>query len=275
MIDLTNHVALVTGSSRGIGRACALRLAQAGADVVVNYVSSKSAAEEVAGTILALGRKAIVVKADVSEPDDCKALAEYVGDVFGRLDILVSNAATGGFRPLIATTTRQFHAAFATNVEALMHLMRELYPLLKPGKRAGHGPSEISETSAPPHPFARRAKIIAVSSHGSHYALPMYGLVGMTKAALESLVRHAAMEFGREGVNVNVLLSGLVDTDAVKDIPNHDLIFARRQERSLVNERQLTPDDVADVAVFLASPLADMIQGQTIIVDAGTAVTLG
>ena len=85
-IDLSHQVALVTGSSRGIGRSCALRLAQAGADVVVNYVSSRAAAEEVAGEILALGRRAVVVKADISEADDIAAMAEYVESYFGRLD---------------------------------------------------------------------------------------------------------------------------------------------------------------------------------------------
>jgi enoyl-[acyl-carrier protein] reductase III len=254
MIDLSNHVALVTGSSRGIGRACALRLAQAGADVVVNYISNRNQADEVAGTIMALGRRALVIKADASESEDVESLAGQVKEHFGRLDIIVSNAATGGFRPLLATTTRQFQAAMATNVEALLHLFKAFFPLLKASEK--------------------RAKVIAISSHGSQHALPMYGLVGMTKAALESLVRHAAMEFGPHNINVNVLLSGLVDTDAVRNIPDHDDLFARNQNRSLSGDRQLTPDDVADVAVFLASPLADMILGQTIIVDGGVGITM-
>lgn len=255
MIDLTGQVALVTGSSRGIGRACALRLAQAGADVVINYVSSRAAAEEVAGRVLAMGRRAAIVKADISEPDDVAEMAAYVGDTFGRLDVLISNAATGGFRPLLAMTSRQFHSAFSTNVEALLHLLRAVVPLFK---RSGG-----------------RKKIIALSSHGSRYALPMYGLVGMTKAALESLVRQAAMELGPSNVNVNALLSGLVDTDAVREIPGRDRIFERRRERSLTGDRQLELDDVADVALFLASPLSDLVQGQTLVVDAGTSVTLG
>jgi enoyl-[acyl-carrier protein] reductase III len=255
MIDLTEQVALVTGSSRGIGRMCALRLAQAGADVVINYVSSRAAAEEVAGRIVAMGRRAAIVKADISEPDDVAAMAEYVQSTFGGLDVLVSNAATGGFRPLLAMTSRQFHAAFSTNVEALLHLLRVFFPLFR------HR--------------ARRAKVIALSSHGSHFALPMYGLVGMTKAALECLVRQAAMELGPHNVNVNALLSGLVDTDAVREIPGRDQIFARRKERSLTGERQLSVEDVADVALFLASPMSDLIQGQTLIVDAGSSITLG
>src|SRR5437868_1459441 len=146
MIDLTGKVALVTGSSRGIGRACALRLAQAGADVVINYVSSRAAAEEVASAIAALGRRVAVVKADISEVDDVTAMAEYVESLFGQMDILISNAATGGFRSLLAMSSRQFHSAFSTNVEALLHLLRVFYPMLK---------------------RSERAKVIALSSHGS------------------------------------------------------------------------------------------------------------
>src|SRR5690554_4389773 len=115
MIDLTGRVALVTGSSRGIGRACALRLAEAGADVIVNYVSSKAAALEVAGQIRDIGRTAAAVRADVSQRDDVESMMEYVKLEFGTLDILVSNAATGGFRPLVATTDRNFDAAMQIN----------------------------------------------------------------------------------------------------------------------------------------------------------------
>ncbi|HLA85125.1 MAG TPA: SDR family NAD(P)-dependent oxidoreductase, partial [Thermoguttaceae bacterium] len=96
MIDLSGRVALVTGSSRGIGKACALRLAQAGADVVINYVTSQAAADEVAQQIAAMGRRAMVVKADVSEEDDVRAMVEHVGKTWGRLDIVVSSAASGG-----------------------------------------------------------------------------------------------------------------------------------------------------------------------------------
>ena len=112
MIDLTGRCALVTGSSRGIGRACALKLAEAGADVIVNYVTSKSAAMEVANRIDAMGRRTWIAKADVGEEDDVESMIQFITDEIGRLDIIVSNAATGGFRPLLAASTRhfQFHA---------------------------------------------------------------------------------------------------------------------------------------------------------------------
>ena len=254
MIDLTGRVALVTGASRGIGKACALRLAEAGADTILNYVTSQTAATEVAEKIQAMGRRAAVVKADVGEQEDVAAMMEFVAANFGQLDILVSNAATGGFRPLLATSVRNFEAAMKTNVLALIHLLQSAVRLLE--RATG------------------RAKVIALSSHGSHLALPMYGLIGSSKAALESLVRHFALELGGRGINVNVVQAGLVETDSTRRLPNSEAIFASRQARSLTGERQLTPEDVADAVLYLASPLSDMIQGQTVIVDGGAAINV-
>ena len=131
MVGLNGQVALVTGSSRGIGRASALRLAEAGADVIVNFVTSQAAAEEVAGRIQQLGRRAAVVKADVSEYEDVQAMLAFVRERFGRLDIVVSNAASGGFRPLMDSTARHFEAAMNTNVRALLYLVQAARDLLE------------------------------------------------------------------------------------------------------------------------------------------------
>lgn len=252
MISLTGRVALVTGASRGIGRACALRLAEAGADVVVNYLTSESAATEVAREIQQLGRQAAVVKADVSEPEDVSAMIDFVRERYRQLDILISNAASGGFRPVIDATPRHFEAAMRTNVQALLFLLQAARPLLAASDRRG--------------------KVVALSSHGSHLALPAYGLIGASKAALESLVRHLALELGDTGVNVNVVLAGLVETDSTRKLPNAAEIFAEASHRMLVGDRPLTARDVADTVVFLSSPLSDLIQGQTIVVDGGAAI---
>lgn len=254
MIDLSGKVALVTGSSRGIGKACALRLAEAGADVVVNYVTNRQAAMELADTIANLGREVLVVKADVSEEDDVRSMMEAVKERFGRLDILVSNAATGGFRPLLGATERNFQAAFHTNVLALVYLVQAALPLME--RKEGDG----------------RSKVIALSSHGSHMALPFYGLIGSSKAALESLVRHLTLEVGNRGVNVNVVKAGLVETDSTRKVPYADKMFAARTERSMVGDRALEPSDVADAVLFLASPLSDLVQGETLTVDGGMAI---
>jgi enoyl-[acyl-carrier protein] reductase III len=252
MIDLSGRVALVTGSSRGIGKACAIRLAEAGADVVVNYVTAQSAAMEVAQQITALGRRVAVVKADVSQQDDVQSMVEYIGETMGRLDILVSSAATGGFRPLLAASTRNFEAAMQTNVMALIYLVQAAMPLLE------RGPS--------------RGKVVAISSHGSHMALPMYGLIGGSKAALESIVRHLTLEVGDRGVNVNVVKAGLVETDSTRRIPYADQMFAGQREHTMVGQRMLTAEDVANAVVFLSSTLSDMIQGATLTVDGGVAI---
>jgi enoyl-[acyl-carrier protein] reductase III len=176
-------------------------------------------------------------------------MIDYISKMFGRLDIVVSNAATGGFRSLTATTARHFESAMRTNVQALMFLVQTALPLLETG--------------------TGRSKVISLSSAGSERALPLYGVIGSTKAALESLTRHFAFELGNRGINFNVVRAGLVETDSFQMMPNRDRIREAARDRSLVNCQLLTPDAVADAVLFLASPLSDHIQGQTITVDSG------
>ncbi|PQO29745.1 SDR family NAD(P)-dependent oxidoreductase [Bremerella cremea] len=252
MIDLTGKIALVTGSSRGMGRACALRLAEAGADVIVNYVTSRTAAMETAKEIRAMGRRSFVVKADVSQKDDVESMMEYIGEHIQQLDIIVSNAATGGFRPLLAANEKHFENTYHTNVLAMLYLVQGAMPLLE--KSQG------------------RAKVIGISSHGSDMALPWYGLIGSSKAALESLARHLTLEVGDKGINVNIVKSGLVETDSTKRLPGADQMFAHRKDKTMMGERMLSIEDIANAVVFLASPLADLIQGETLVVDGGAAV---
>ncbi len=249
MIDLKNRVAIVTGGSRGIGRATALRLAEAGADVVINYITSQSSARDVADEIASLGRRVATVKADVSEPEDIQSLVEYVGQEFGKIDILISNVASGGFRNVMEATPKHFEAAMKTNVQALMLLTQACVPWMTDE--------------------SQRRKIVALSSHGSHLALPAYGLIGASKAAIESLCRHLALELGNRGINVNVVLAGLVETDSTRMFPGSEEAFATVAARRLVNGRPLSPKEVANAVLFLVSPLSDLVQGQTLIVDGG------
>jgi enoyl-[acyl-carrier protein] reductase III len=254
MIDLTGKVALVTGSSRGIGRACALRLAHAGADVVVNYLTSRTAAEDVAEEIAAMGSRVAVVKADVSEQSDVQAMVDFVREQFGRLDVVVSNAASGGFRPLLSTTRKHLENALNINVLPLLHLVQAALPLL--GREAD----------------ADRAKVIALSSQGSRRALPMYGTIGTSKAALESLVRQLALEVGAQGINFNVVQAGLVMTDSYELMPHKEQILKSVRAKNLVGERSLEATDVADAVLYLSSPLSDLVQGQTLVIDAGASI---
>lgn len=252
MIDLEDRVALITGASRGIGRACAERLAEAGADIVVNYASSVEGARQTVEAVQRLGRRAVAIKADVTEQDDVCEMIDYVKQSFGRLDIMVSNAATGGFRPVLGASAKNFEAAMNTNVRALMYLVQSAVPLLE--KSPG------------------RAKIVALSSHGSQIALPMYGLIGASKAALEALVRHLTLEIGDRGINLNIVMAGLVETDSTRMIPNSEQIFAARRQKSMTGERMLSVRDVADAVLYLCSPLSDLVQGATLVVDGGAAV---
>jgi enoyl-[acyl-carrier protein] reductase III len=152
----------------------------------------------------------------------------------------------------LATTARHFEAAMNTNARTLIFLIQAALPLLE--RSAG------------------RAKVIALSSPGSRVALPLYGLIGSTKAALESLVRHFALEIGAQGINLNVIQAGLVETDSFLQMENQEQLLERRRAKSLVGDRPLTARDVADAVLYLASPLADMIQGQTLVIDGGTSI---
>ncbi len=253
MISLDNTVSLVTGSSRGIGRATILKLAEAGSDVCITYLNSPRNARELAEEVGRMGSRAIVVKVDMSEAEDIEALCEIVGGEFGKLDILISNAAGGGFRPLLDSSLSQFDYAMRINVRAPMLLAQYAIPLLEKSTQ-------------------ERAKLITMSSLGGTRAMPMYGLIGTAKGALESMTRHLALELGSRGVNVNCVCAGLVDTGALSYMPNKDAVFKARRERSLVGGTDLTPQEVAGVILFLSSPFADKIQGQTIVVDGGASI---
>ncbi len=253
--ELSGKKALITGASRGIGRATAIRLAKSGAEVAINFVSNETAARDVASEIIAAGGKAILIKADVSEETDVQQMFSVLQERWGNLDILISNAASGGFRPLMAATPRNFDAAMHTNVRAFMLLVQSAMPMLL--KSTGN------------------RKVVALSSHGSHRALNDYALIGASKAAIESLCRHMALEFGPKGINFNCLLAGLVLTDSTRGITDVELAHHESNARMLIGEgRVLQPTDVADVIHFLVSSSSDLIQGQVITVDGGMSLRL-
>ena len=252
MIDLNGKVALVTGASRGIGRACAESLAACGASIIVNFLNSADAAKEVVNTIQNCGGRAIAIRADVSERDDVQAMIDVIGEHFGRLDIIVSNAAAGGFRPLTQVTPASFDSILRINTAPLLWITQAALPLLQAS-------SSIS-------------RVIAISSHGSIRGISNYGIIGTSKAALESLVRHLAFELGRSGVNFNAIMPGIVATDAIKTLPGSAGMLKSVQEQMLVKDRMLQPADVAGAVLFLASPLSELIQGQVIVVDGGISI---
>jgi enoyl-[acyl-carrier protein] reductase III len=252
MFDLNGKVALVSGASRGIGRACAEALAACGASVIVNFLNSAEEAKDVVNAIQNCGGQAIAVRADVSERDDVQAMMDVIDQHFGKLDIIVSNAAAGGFRPLTQATPASFDSIMRMNAAPLLWLTQAALPLFQ----SSDGIS----------------RVIAISSHGSIRGIANYGLIGTSKAALESLVRHLAFELGRSGVNVNALMPGIVATDAIRTLPGSEGMLKSVQEQILVRDRMLTPADVAGAVLFLASRFSDLIQGQVIVVDGGISI---
>ena len=248
MFNMTGRVALVTGGSRGIGKAIAIRLAEHGMDIVVNYVRHKQDAQKTAAEVEQRGQRCLLVKANVAKEADVSTMFEAISEGFGSLDVLVSNAASGVLKPVLELTERHWNWAMDINARALLSLVQQGMPLMKRGSR-----------------------VIAVSSLGSIRAIENYTTVGASKAALESLVRHLAVELGPRGIRVNTVSAGAVDTDALKKFPNRDLILETAIKRTPLG-RLVTPDDVADVTLFLCSNLSNMIQGQVVTVDGGYAI---
>ncbi len=248
MFDLQGKTALITGGSRGIGRAIAIRLAENGANIIVNFVRHKRDAEETARIIEQHGGRCLLVKANVAEEADVTAMFAVIAREFGTLDILVSNAASGVLKPVLELTERHWDWAMDINARALLTLVQKGIPLMGRGSR-----------------------VLAVSSLGAIRAIENYTTVGASKAALESLVRHLAIELGPVGIHVNTISAGAVDTDALKKFPNREEILETALHRTPLG-RLTTPEDVADTALFLCSPLAAMIQGQVITVDGGYAI---
>lgn len=245
MVDLTGKVALVTGGTRGIGRAIAQRLAQQGCNIAVNYMRNRKAAAEAVELIEAEGVKAKAYRANVGNEDDLHAMFEQFQEDFGGIDILISNAASGVLKPAMELTRRHWSWTLDINAATLLHLVQHSVPLMKGG-----------------------GKVVAISSLGSVRAIPNYSAVGASKAALESLVRHLSVELAPQGINVNTLSAGVVDTEALKHFPNRDDLIGNSKEKTPAG-RLVTPDDVADVTLFLVSEYAKMIHGTVITVDGG------
>ena len=246
---LLGKVALVTGGARGIGRATALKLAAAGCDVAVNYYNSHEDAETLAAEVREAGRRAAVYQASVADPDGVKELFEALLGDFARVDIVVSNAASGVLRPAMEMRLKHWRWCMETNAFALNLLAQHAVPAMPAGGR-----------------------IVALSSLGASRAIPGYGFVGASKAALESLVRTLAQELGPRGITVNTVSAGVVDTDALAYFPNREQLleeFANRTPAGPV----LTPNDVANAVYLLCLPEARMITGQTLLVDGGFSIS--
>lgn len=237
-------VALVTGGSRGIGRAISLRLAERGYNVAIAYLRNRTAAAETVAEIEGLGVKAHSVRADVGKEEEINALFDEIAETYGRLDVFVSNAATGVIKPFPDLRSRAWDWTMDANAKALFLGARRCVPLMADG---GH--------------------ILALSSQGSEQVLPGYAVVGASKAAIEALIRYLAVELAPK-IRANVVSPGVVDTGALDHFPMKDEMLASARHDTPAG-RLATPEDVADVVEFLVDERSQMITGQTIVVDGG------
>jgi enoyl-[acyl-carrier protein] reductase III len=244
-LQFKGKVALVTGGARGIGKATALKLAKHGADIVVVYYNSSTEANELVTTLEAMGRKAIAIQANVADLLSIKEMMEVVKSQFSRIDFLISNAASGVLKPLNNMSTKHFRWCMETNALACHHLVQACFDLLQEGGR-----------------------VIALSSLGALRAIPNYGFIGASKAALEALIRSWSIELAPKKVTANVVSAGVVDTDALKHFPNRAHLLDEYAERAL-SDRPLLPSDVADAIYLLCLPESQMINAHTLFVDAG------
>ncbi len=237
MGQLKGKTALITGASRGIGRAIALRLAKDGANVVVNYASNQEKAEEVVRTLATLDRRAIAVRGDMAKVADIRALFDEAERTFGHLDIVVVNAAIGLFKPTLEVTEEDFDRVFALNTRGAFFVLQEAARRVRDGGR-----------------------IILVSTGGTARAVPGAGLYSGSKSATELFALALAKELGARQVTVNIVSPGAVETDALSMSKE---VLARTIAMTPLG-RLGQPEDIADVVGFLASNDARWLSAQNV-----------
>ena len=232
---------LVTGGTRGIGKAIALRLASEGATrIALGYLRNDKAAEAAADEIRAAGAEPILVRGNVASE---RVVTEFASH--GPYAAIVHNAATGVIKPALETEDKHWDWTLNANARALLSLARACAPDMQSG-----------------------SSIVAVSSLGAQRVLENYVLVGTSKAALESVVRYLAVELSPRGIRVNAVSAGVVETEALDHFPNREQMLSAGKTRTPAG-RLVEPDDVAGAVAFLCSPDADMLRGHTLIMDGG------
>ncbi len=248
---LHDQVAIITGASRGIGRATAIKLASMGAHIAINYVRNDTAAQALAEEIEAMGRKAMLFKGDVKYPETITALFEKTMEQFQRCDIFISNAAKGVFGNVSRVGINGLDMALATGPKALYLGAQQALKYF--GEKGG--------------------TIVALSSIGSIRCLPGYATVGTAKSALETVVRYLAVELGPKNIRVNAISGGPIDTDALDDFKDKDEIRTVWAKKTPLG-RLGTAQEISSIVAFLCSEQSRWIHGQTIVADGGLTLKL-
>jgi 3-oxoacyl-[acyl-carrier protein] reductase len=247
MSELTGKVAIVTGASKGIGAAIANGLADAGASVVVNYTSSREGADRVVAEIVGKGGKAVAVKADVSKAADVGRLFDETKKAFGSLDVLVNNAGVYRFAPLEEVTEDEFHREFNINVLGVLLASREAMKYFGP----------------------EGGSVINISSVASTSPTPTAVVYSATKGAVDTITRVLAKELGPRKIRVNAIKPGGVETEGLHSMGVIGSDFEKQMVARTPLGRLGQPDDIASVAVFLASAASGWMTGETIAVGGG------
>jgi enoyl-[acyl-carrier protein] reductase III len=241
MKRLEGRSALVTGGTRGIGKAIALRLASEGAShIALGYLRNDAAAEQAADEVRIAGAEPVLVRGNVASD---RVMAEFASH--GPYGVVVHNAATGVIKPALETEDKHWDWTLNANARSLLSLARACAPQMESG-----------------------SSIVAISSLGAQRVLENYVLVGTSKAALESVVRYLAVELAPRGIRVNAVSAGVVETEALDHFPNREEMLRAGHTRTPAG-RLVEPDDVAGAVAYLCSPDAAMVRGHTLIVDGG------
>lgn len=243
-----NITALITGGSRGIGRAIALRLAERGAQtVIINYLQNDIEAEKTRKMIDENNSCCVLAKANLLYPEEIDELFEKIKTTVGHLNVFVHCAALGAFKPLSEIKPNQWDLTMNINARAFLLCVQKSVPLMRDGK------------------------VVAISSLGSQRVVFNYGAMGPTKAALESVIKYLAVELAPLGIRVNGVLGGFIETESIRKFPNAELLLKEAIART-PGRRLGTPEDIADVVMFLLSDSARWIYGQTIVADGGLSL---
>ena len=244
---LEGKTAVITGSGRGIGRGIALALAQRGCNIAVNFVRKREEAEQTAAEISALGVRAEVIKANVGNETEVRQLVDAAAEQLGGVDIFVGNAASGVLKPLSEIDAKAWDWTLNINARSILFGAQAAVPYMR---RGGWG------------------RILTVTSIGSRRVFPEYGVVGVSKAAIEAVTRYLAVELARDKIICNCISPGVVVTGALDFFPRRDAMIAHAVKHTPAG-RIATPEDVGALAAWLCSEDAAMIVGQTIEVDGG------